>query len=54
MDGLGGITLPDCICTDAQWKMLLRVIEGLVTELGFRDRVPLMDESIMVALCNLN
>lgn len=46
----GSITLRHRFCAAAQMEIALRVIEGLVFEIAARERVPLLDMHIMVAL----
>lgn len=48
------IPLRHRFCTATWWVMLLPVIESLVTNFSARKRVPLLYESSMCVLCNLD
>lgn len=52
-DGLGDITVWHRFCFAARGDISQRVIEGLVANVAARKRLPLLDESIKVALCTI-
>lgn len=54
VDCIGGITFRYRFCTAVRCEMSLCVIEGLLAKFALRERLLMLDESIMGAPCNLD
>lgn len=53
-DGIGRLTFQNRFFTFTWWKMSLRVIKSFAAEFAANERLPMLKEFILEALCNLD